>query len=275
MSENADAAIASPSQKPRNSFPAWRLPNGTINASDFQLEAASSSCGTWEWGCAAVVVVAVLAEFLIAFIHPPYDSALNEAGTVFADAAIAFGIVGEVIFGRLDARIQTELRGRSDNRLANAAMAAGEAHARALEAELELQKIKSAKILPIFRPFKWQDRLKPFAGMPYFIMACDQKYLVELANELKLALDWAGWVPARFSEEYDWDRVHVAPGIVGSRVRVEGATGPTGGDAAKEISEILSEETWLKARVVVQDASKAKTAAIVIELGPPLLRDLY
>jgi hypothetical protein len=135
MSENSNAVIPSPTQNPRNSFPAWRLPNGTMNASDANLERASSSCGTWEWGCAAVVVAAIIAEFVIAYIHPPYDSVLNRLGTVAADAAIAIGIVGEVIFGRLDARIQTELRNRSNKQLADAIKTAGEANERAAQLE--------------------------------------------------------------------------------------------------------------------------------------------
>lgn len=137
MSENSNAVIPSPTQNPRNSFPAWRLPNGTINASEAQLEIASSSCGTWEWGCAAVVVGAIIAEFVIAYVHPTYDSILNRLGTVTADAAIALGIVGEVIFGRMDARIQTELRSRSNKQLVTAMETAGQANERAAGAEKE------------------------------------------------------------------------------------------------------------------------------------------
>lgn len=152
MSEKNTTDIPSPIQNPRNSFPAWRLPNGRINASDDQLEIASSSCGAWEWGCAALVVVAVIAEFIIAYIHPPYDSLLNQLGTSAADAAIALGIVGEVIFSRLDSRIQTELRSRSNKKLGVAEKAAGEANERAaillkgvMNHELQLRDLKQPR----------------------------------------------------------------------------------------------------------------------------------
>ncbi len=136
MIENTIAPMPSPTQKPRNSFPAWRLPKGTINASDAHLESASSSCERWEWGCAGLVVAAVATEFFIAWYHPPYDSFLEQWGTAIADAAIAFGIVGEVIFSRKDARIQTELRRRSNAQLADAMKTAGEANERAAQLEL-------------------------------------------------------------------------------------------------------------------------------------------
>jgi hypothetical protein len=114
---NTDAPHASPTQ---NSFPAWYLRRGTMNATDNMLDKASSSCERWEIGCAAVVVLSVAAEFALASIHPPYDSSWNRWGSSIFDAAIALGIVGEVIFGRLDARIQTELRRRSNDKLSDA-----------------------------------------------------------------------------------------------------------------------------------------------------------
>jgi hypothetical protein len=62
----------------------------------------------------------VIAEFIIAGVHPPYDSFLEQWGTATANAVIALGIVGEVIFGRIDARYQTELRKRSNDKLSDA-----------------------------------------------------------------------------------------------------------------------------------------------------------
>ncbi len=117
---NINAPTVSPTQKPRTPAPAWRLPDGVMNAAENHLESASSSCEWWEWGCATIVVAGVLAELAIAWIHPPYDSLVERWGSVCADAAVALGIVGEVIFGRLDARIQTELRRRSNDRLGDA-----------------------------------------------------------------------------------------------------------------------------------------------------------
>lgn len=137
------APSASPIQNPRNSFPAWRLPNGTINATDTELDGASSSCELWEWGCAGLVVAAVSAEIIIAWLHPPYDSPFNEWGSTLADAVIAIGIVGEVVFSRLDARIQTELRRRSNEKLASATKSAAEANVRAAEAELKAETLRS------------------------------------------------------------------------------------------------------------------------------------
>jgi hypothetical protein len=96
------------------------LPRGIINASETQIETASSSCERWEWAFAGLVVVGVIAEFVIAGIHPLYDSFLEQWETATAGALVALGIVGEVVFGRIDARYQTELRKRSNDKLSNA-----------------------------------------------------------------------------------------------------------------------------------------------------------
>jgi hypothetical protein len=64
-----------------------------MSAADSELETASSSCERWEWGCAALVVAAVIAEFFIAGVHPPYDSFVERWGTAIADALIALSIV--------------------------------------------------------------------------------------------------------------------------------------------------------------------------------------
>ena len=141
---------------------AWRLPNaGLMNAADADLEIASTSCELWEDVFAALVVVAVAMEFVIAFVHPTYDSFLEHWGSTFADAGIALGIVGEVQFGRKDSRIQTELRKRSNDRLAqveldngfleqSAAQAnerASAADQKAAEAQLALARYKAGRII--------------------------------------------------------------------------------------------------------------------------------
>lgn len=115
---NINVPPPTPTQKPRKPFPAWRLPDGTINATETQLEMASESCEFWEWGFAGLVIVAVVAEFIIAGIHPSYNSLLEQWGTAIADAVIALGIAGEVLFGRKNGGIGNELRRRAIDRLA-------------------------------------------------------------------------------------------------------------------------------------------------------------
>jgi hypothetical protein len=90
-----------------------------------------------------LVVAAVIAEFVIAGIHPLYDSILEQWGSAMANGAIALGIVGEVIFSRMDARIQTELRSRSNKQLATAMKEAGEANVRAAEAQTEAARLRA------------------------------------------------------------------------------------------------------------------------------------
>lgn len=108
-----------------------------MSATENQLENASSSCERWEWACASFVAAAVAAEFLIAWVHPPYNSFIERWGSVLADLIITAGIVGEVIFSRKDSRIQTALRKRSNDKLGAAEKAAEEARERAAKLEIE------------------------------------------------------------------------------------------------------------------------------------------
>ena len=50
---------------------------------------------------------------------------------------LALGIVGEVLFGMWDGRIQTELKRRSDDRVSEVRRAAAQAHERAAALEKE------------------------------------------------------------------------------------------------------------------------------------------
>ena len=160
-------------------LPAWYLPNGKINATEVQLEGVSSSCEQWGIWCGALVVISVIAEFVIAWVEPPYNSFLKES--LVPDAGIAIGIVGEVLFGMWNNRIQTELRSRSNKQLAEAVEAAGQANARAAEAnasvveaqertklaELEIAKLKAPRQITSEGVDHIAAILRPLGGFPY------------------------------------------------------------------------------------------------------------
>jgi len=76
----------------------------------------------------------VFAEVILALFPLPYGSLWERIDTAAIDAAIAFGIIGEVIFSRKDARIQTELR-----RLSNAELT--ESKRRLVEADEEIARL--------------------------------------------------------------------------------------------------------------------------------------
>lgn len=114
----------------------WYLPNGTKIASDNRLESASASCEYLAIGFGFLVVLCVIAEWLIARDQPPYELFLRESA--WADAGIAIGIVGEVLFGMWSGHIQTELRDRSNKRVADAIERAANADLARVELEAQL-----------------------------------------------------------------------------------------------------------------------------------------
>lgn len=138
----------------RNLFlPAWYLPNGTINAAENQLEEASSSCERWGIWCGILVVVSVVVELVIAWVEPPYNTFLE--ASAITDAGVGIGIVGEVLFGMFNNRIQTELRTRSNDKLGTAVKTAGEANERAAKLEREAAEARG-KVADIERLTAWR-----------------------------------------------------------------------------------------------------------------------
>jgi hypothetical protein len=85
------------------------------SAAENQLENASDSCELWSKWFAWLVAVSIVAEFIIAAAEAPYGLFLKLSATT--DAGVAIGIVGEVMLGMRNNRIQTELRKRSNDRL--------------------------------------------------------------------------------------------------------------------------------------------------------------
>jgi hypothetical protein len=145
-------------------LPAWYLPNGTINAAESQLEDASSSCERWGIWCAALVVVGIIAELVIAYIAPPYNSFLTDS--TIADAAVAIGIVGEVSFGMWNNRTQTELRKRSNDKLSDAIDRAAKLEREAAEARertAAIERLTSWRKIPEDKRATIADGLRPIA----------------------------------------------------------------------------------------------------------------
>jgi hypothetical protein len=91
---------------------------------------------------AGVVIVGVCLEVFIAIENPPYGIGLQRWGSLFADIMIALGVGGEVLFGAIDSRCQSELRRRSNARLAVALTQAGEAHERAAKLDVEAAQLR-------------------------------------------------------------------------------------------------------------------------------------
>jgi hypothetical protein len=191
-----------------------------MKASEAQLETASSSCEGWGIGCAALVVVAIAVEFLLAYFHPTYDSPWNRWVSTIADAAIALGIVGEVAFGRLDGRLQTELRSRSNDKLsgaidrlaqvefengffqesaAKANERAEEANRKANEASLELVKYRSRRTVLAEDMWKIAESIKAFPGMTFDVCTgpADQE-IFGLLDQILVICAWGAW------EFVDW-----------------------------------------------------------------------
>jgi hypothetical protein len=183
-------------------LPAWYLPKGRINATENQLDKASSSCEWWAIGFGLLVIFSVIVEVIVALAAPSYSDFLFDS--VFTDAGIAIGVVGEVAFGMWDSRIQTELRKRSNDKLGAAEKAAAEANVRAAEAEkgavearLQIFKLQMPRQLDE-QKFLKELEAKPKATVNV-IFDMDTSDGSILAAQLLNLLTAAGWVDTKLS----------------------------------------------------------------------------
>ena len=149
-------------------------------------------------------------------MHPQYDSFLERWGSVIADAAIGFGIVGEVIFSRKDSRIQTELRKRSNKQLEDAVKEASEANRRAAEtaAVAEQLRFENLTLHRVMMPRHvgavgfdgpppaqiWFAGVQAFPGTNVVIQFVSDAEAQNLAHEIALVLQILGWKPV-FTDE--------------------------------------------------------------------------
>jgi hypothetical protein len=153
-----------------------------------------------------VVVLSVVAELVLASIHPSYDSPWNRWGSAIADTLIALGIVGEVLFGTMDGRYQTELRRRSNNKLAEAVKVAGDANERAsiadqkaAEATLELVRYRAPRVLPVNKAAEIATSLRELGTFKFAIGGSTQESVIrdEIASITRLC-EYSEW------EQVDW-----------------------------------------------------------------------
>ena len=190
-----------PTQNPRNPFPAWRLPNGMIKASDDELEKSIESCERWEWFGGGLVVFGLAASVAIAAIHPKYDSFLEQWGSVIADGLVAIGVVIEIKFGQMAGLRQSELKRRSDILVAEANKHASEANERASEANVRaafamfgLEKLKGPRHFPVERRQAIVDLLKPFSGIRFKLSSLPQdSETAAFVSQLRDILIVSGW----------------------------------------------------------------------------------
>jgi hypothetical protein len=226
--------------------------------------------------------VAVLAEFAIAVFHPPYNSFLEQWGSAVANAVIALGIVGEVLFSRKDARIQTELRKRSNGQLASAIESAAEAGARAaeanakaLEAQAELDRLKAPRLLSEEQRGRITEKMRQFADQEFtgaVTMGVSDAWT--LWRLIANSLEGAGWVRASPSGQAFGDPPASIP--ITARTGV-GVLTPVGGRdftiervrIGQALAEAIAAEgidaIWSP---VSGSAVQANPRAIRIEIGP-------
>jgi hypothetical protein len=158
MSDQTSSAIKSVREL---LLPGWYLPKGTRNASEDELEGASSSCEKWGIWCGALVIVSVIAEVIAAIAQPSYDLFLTL--TAATDVGVAIGIIGEVALGMFNNRIQTVLRSRSNDKVAAALDRATTAENGLIHLKKPRQKILAPdEIRQLIK-----DRIRPFSGTEF------------------------------------------------------------------------------------------------------------
>lgn len=196
-----------------------------INADDSELEKSIESCERWEWFGGGLVVVGVMAEVAIAIIHPPYDSFLEKWGSSLANSLVAIGVALEIKLGQMAGLRQSELKRRSDEKVAAANVRAEEANQKAQASALELAKYRARRRLDDDAFASVVAAMTPFAGTPYTLAVSIlepeiSEFMFQIDSALKAAsLQHQGWPQTRVVRFRTGDDA-VTPGVgVGVNVR--------------------------------------------------------
>jgi hypothetical protein len=206
-------------------FPAWRLTNGVKNAKDGELTRSTESCGTWALWCGSLVVLGLLLEIGLAYLHPKYDNPLERWGSVATTALVALGVAGEVFFSRMGHSRDSELQRRSNYRLAEAIERAANAE-RATEQLRARTAWRSLDTETITKLFGSLSAMAP-ASLSLTFMANDpesQNFAAQIAETFRAA----GWEVTLVVGMYKADEF-----VTGIRIPDLPAGHPGAGNAAK------------------------------------------
>lgn len=149
------------------------------------LEAAANE--TRAKYCGWAVIAGLVVEVALAGIYREHGSVVENWAPVFADALIALGVYGEILFSGRASRAEDELRRQSEERVA-------EANVRANEAQLALEQLKrevGLRLLDTDSFFKAMDA-SPRSRARLFI-SDDANDGIFAAMQIQGALREIGW----------------------------------------------------------------------------------
>lgn len=125
----------------RKSFDTWRLTN-LKDATDSELEESESACEYLAVRSAWLVIFGLVLEVIEALLFFKSHPFIERWGAVVADTLVAVGVIGEVYFSVKGAKYSSELRRRSDIKLAEATDKASVANQKVEEAQLARVKLE-------------------------------------------------------------------------------------------------------------------------------------
>jgi hypothetical protein len=141
-----------------------------------------------------LVVVGVIAEVVIAAAHPPYDSFWERWGSSVANSLVAIGVALEIKLGQMAGLRQSELKRRSDEKVAAANVQAAEANAQALDARVELARLTTPRVLTAEQQSNMTEAAKGCPGIPFELYIQAEPEPLNLATQIAEALAVGGWV---------------------------------------------------------------------------------
>lgn len=124
---------------------------GVINASNEELGAWVDRCEKAAFWSGVLVIVGLVVEVVLAYRQGPPNSFEGIWGPVIADAMVAAGVAGEILFSRIGASRQRELQRRADIKVAelNDRAAAAEERTAKIEKLTTWRRVSASQISKI------------------------------------------------------------------------------------------------------------------------------
>lgn len=206
----------------------------------------------WSGWSGQAIVAGLVLDIVVLLLFAADKSWKETAAGIFATFVIGAGVWLEIHFGHKAETAAVRLQQISDERIAQFGKETAEANARALEAQLALEKFRRPWALPVWKLPDWEKILSPFAGTPFRILTMNEPGTLLMAARLRQAFAWSRWttLPSRGLPSPD-EGVELIPEYDGIDIRVDQSRRDDWLAAAQAVAGIFNaEEIDAEARVM-------------------------
>jgi hypothetical protein len=147
----------------------------------------------WSGRATLLILFGIVLEIGILFIFTHEISLIEKIGLTLANLLIAIGLAIEYVCIRKAAFAAVELQRSADEKIAASGLQSAEANQKALEAQVELARLKAPRTLSPKQQERITSKIEQFSGQEYAIGVSTSSDAVSFSDLIDTLLKAAGW----------------------------------------------------------------------------------